>query len=90
VVPASVGLWVGPLKAGQVRLIAVTSPKRLGGDFAQIPTWREQGTNAVISVWRMITAPPGLTASQLAFWQDALKKTTESPDWITPFPTVQT
>lgn len=80
-VPASVGLWVGPHKAGQVRLIAVSSPKRLGGEFAHVPTWREQGTDAVVSVWRMITAPPGLSAAQTAFWQDALRKTTAAPEW---------
>lgn len=81
VVPASVGLWVGPLKAGQVRLIAVSAPKRMGGDFALVPTWREQGVDAVVSVWRMITAPPGLTPAQAAFWRDALKKTTETAEW---------
>jgi putative tricarboxylic transport membrane protein len=81
VVPASVGLWVGPLKAGQVRLIAVSSPNRLGGELAQVPTWREQGVDAVVSVWRMISAPPGLTAAQTAFWHDALKKTTATPEW---------
>lgn len=81
VVPASVGLWVNPAKAGQVRLIAVTSPKRMSGQFAHVPTWREQGADAVVSVWRMISMPPGLNAPQLAFWQDALKKTTETPEW---------
>ncbi len=81
VVPASVGLWVGPLKAGQVRLIAVSSPNRLGGDLAQVPTWREQGVDAVVSVWRMISAPPGLSPAQVAFWHDALKKTTATPEW---------
>jgi putative tricarboxylic transport membrane protein len=81
VVPASVGLWVNPVKAGQVRLIAVSSPKRMSGQFANVPTWREQGADAVVSVWRMITMPPGLTPAQLAFWQDALKKTTETPEW---------
>jgi len=81
VVPASVGLWVSPLKAGQVRLIAVSSPTRLRGDVAHVPTWREQGIDAVVSVWRMITAPPGLSPAQLAFWQDALKKTTETLEW---------
>jgi putative tricarboxylic transport membrane protein len=80
-VPASVGLWANPMKAGQVRLIAVSSPQRLGGAFAQVPTWREQGADAVVSVWRMITAPPGLTPAQTAFWQNALKKTTEAPEW---------
>ena len=81
VVPASVGLWANPVKAGQVRLIAVTSPRRMSGQFADVPTWREQGADAVVSVWRMITMPPGLTPAQLAFWQDALRKTTETPEW---------
>jgi len=80
-VPASIGLWVSPVKAGQVRLIAVSAPRRLGGEFALVPTWREQGVDAVVSVWRMITAPPGLTPAQAAFWRDALKRTTESPEW---------
>jgi putative tricarboxylic transport membrane protein len=80
-VPASVGLWVGPMKTGQVRLIAVSAPQRLGGEFAQIPTWREQGVDAVVSVWRMISASPGLTPAQLAFWREALKKTTETAEW---------
>jgi putative tricarboxylic transport membrane protein len=64
-----------------VRLIAVTSPKRLAGDIASVPTWREQGIDAVVSVWRMITASPGLTVAQLAFWQEALRKTIETPEW---------
>jgi putative tricarboxylic transport membrane protein len=81
VVPASVGLWVNPLKAGQVRLIAVSSPTRMRGDVANVPTWREQGIDAVVSVWRLITAPPGLSPAQLAFWQDALRKTTQTPEW---------
>jgi putative tricarboxylic transport membrane protein len=80
-VPASVGLWVNPAKAGQVRLIAVTSPKRMSGQFASVPTWREQGADAVVSVWRMISMAPGLTPAQLAYWQDALRKTTETPEW---------
>jgi len=81
VVPASVGLWVNPAKAGQVRLIAVSSPKRMSGQFADVPTWREQGADAVVSVWRMISMAPGLTPAQLAYWQDALRKTTETPEW---------
>ena len=81
VVPASVGLWAGPLKAGQVRVLAVSAPKRLGGDFAQVPTWREQGVDSVVSVWRMMSAPPGLTAAQTAFWHDALRRTTATAEW---------
>ena len=81
VVPASVGLWVNPVRAAQARLVAVSAPRRMAGEFAQVPTWREQGVDTVVSVWRMITAPPGLTPAQRAFWREALKKTTEAPEW---------
>ena len=53
----------------------------MSGQFATVPTWREQGADAVVSVWRMISMAPGLTPAQRAFWQDALKKTTETPEW---------
>jgi putative tricarboxylic transport membrane protein len=81
VVPASVGLWVNPSKSGQVRLIAVSSRERMRGEFANVPTWREQGVDAVVSVWRMITAPPSLTPAQLAYWQNVLRRTTETAEW---------
>lgn len=81
VVPASVGLWVNPRKAGQVRLIAVSAAQRLTGEMADVPTWREQGIDAVVSVWRMTSGAPGLSPAQIAFWQAALKKTTETPEW---------
>lgn len=80
-VPASMGLWVNPVRAGQVRLLAVSSPRRLAGEFAGVPTWREQGVDAVISVWRMMSMAPGLSPAQTAYWQDALKRTTETPEW---------
>ena len=80
-VPASVGLWVNPLKASQVRVIAVSAPKRMSGELAHVATWREQGIDAVISVWRMMTAPPGLSPAQLAYWHDALRRTIETPEW---------
>lgn len=81
VVPASVGLWAQPQKIGQVRLIAVSSPARLRGDMAGVPTWREQGIDAVVSVWRMMMVAPGVSAAQIAYWQDALRRTTETPEW---------
>lgn len=44
-----------------------------------VPAWREQG--AEVSVWRMINMAPGLSVAQLAFSQDALRKTTATPEW---------
>lgn len=81
VVPASLGVWIGPLKAGQIRLVAVSAPVRISGDFANVPTWREQGLDAVVSNWRAVTGPPALGAPQLAFWVSALRKVTETAEW---------
>ena len=53
----------------------------MGGEFADVPTWREQGVDPVMSVWRMMSAPPGLTPAQVAYWQDVLRRTTQTPEW---------
>jgi putative tricarboxylic transport membrane protein len=35
---------IAPLvRSGQVRLLSVSSPERLGGEIAQVPTWRSMG-----------------------------------------------
>lgn len=82
IVPGSVGLWISHMKAGSnVRIIAVAAPQRLPGPMAQIPTWREQGVNAVVSNWRGVVGPRGLNASQLAFWEGALRKSVASDTW---------
>jgi putative tricarboxylic transport membrane protein len=81
VVPASLGVWIGPLKAGQIRLVAISAPARVTGDFAGVPTWREQGMDAVVSNWRAMVGPPAMGAPQLAFWVSALKKVTGTAEW---------
>lgn len=68
-------------RAGKIRFLAVTAPKRLGGEFAQIPTWKEQGIDAVVSNSRFMMAPPGLTPAQTAYWDGVLRKTVASPEW---------
>jgi len=81
VVPGSVGLMRKHLQAGSVRLIAVASPQRLAGAFAQVPTWKEQGANAIVSNWRGMIGPGGMTAAQTAYWDNALKQLTQSEAW---------
>ena len=81
VVPVSIGSWVGPLKAGQVRIIAVSSPRRLQGLFADLPTWREQGADVVVSNWRSVVGPKGMTPPQIAFWETAIQRAMQTPDW---------
>jgi putative tricarboxylic transport membrane protein len=79
VAPASI---VAPqLEVGKMRVIGVPSEKRLGGVFAQVPTWREQGVDAVFSQWRGLMGPKGLTPSQIAYWDGVLSKTAQTKDW---------
>lgn len=68
-------------RTGQLRILAVTAPERLGGEFADIPTWREQGIEGTVSNWRFLIAPPGLTGEQVAFWDDVMRRTVQSPEW---------
>lgn len=65
---------VAQLRAGKVRILAVAAPRRLAGELAEVPTLREQGTNVIFSNWRGIVGPRGLSATQVAYWEDVLAK----------------
>jgi putative tricarboxylic transport membrane protein len=80
-VPVSVGSWVPHMKTGAVRVIAVSSAERLPGFFAGIPTWREQGANAVVSNWRGVFGPKGMSAAQVAYWENTFQRLVETPEW---------
>ncbi|HET7159622.1 MAG TPA: tripartite tricarboxylate transporter substrate binding protein, partial [Burkholderiales bacterium] len=80
-VPVSMGLLVGELQSGRVRIIAVSSPNRMTGPFAQVPTWREQGADAVVSVWRGAFGAKGLTPAQIGYWEGIFQKLMATPEW---------
>lgn len=69
------------LAAGTLRGIAVSATKRLGGAFADTPTWQEQGVDCVAGTWRGLFGAPGLDAAQVAFWENALATATRSEAW---------
>jgi putative tricarboxylic transport membrane protein len=81
VVPISVGFASSLLRNGQARLLAVGSPERLGGILKDVPTWKEQGADAVVSQWRVLIGPKGMTPEQLAFWENAMKRVMEAEEW---------
>jgi putative tricarboxylic transport membrane protein len=68
-------------KAGKIRILAVTAPKRLEGEYSQIPTWKDQGIDAVGANTRFMMAPPGRTPAHVAYWDGLLRKTTASAEW---------
>ncbi len=81
VVPGSVGLMQSHLQAGSIRVIAIAAPQRLTGLFAQVPTWKEQGADAIVSNWRGLIGPGGMTPAQTAYWDRATRQFTQSEAW---------
>lgn len=81
VVPVSVGSWVPHMKTGVVRVIAVSSADRLPGFFSAIPTWREQGADSVVSNWRAVFGPRGMSAPQVAYWESVFQRAVDSAEW---------
>jgi putative tricarboxylic transport membrane protein len=71
------------LKAGRVRVIGVAAPRRLGGDYASTPTWRELGVDAVYGNWRGVVATRALKDDQLTYWDGVLRKLNDSQEWKT-------
>jgi putative tricarboxylic transport membrane protein len=69
------------LKAGKLRTLAISSPKRIGGAFATVPTWREQGVPADSSSWRGLMGPKGLSAAQIAYWDRVFAALVKTEDW---------
>jgi putative tricarboxylic transport membrane protein len=75
----SVSTSVPHVTAGQMRAIAISSSKRLGGVMAQVPTWQELGYQSSGS-WKGVMAPKGLTPAQIAFWEDVMRRTAQSDE----------
>jgi putative tricarboxylic transport membrane protein len=77
------GVILGPAQTGKIRIIAIPAESRVGGPLADVPTWKEQGVDAVFSTWRVIVGPKGMTPEQIAWWDNTLAKVTASPEWQT-------
>ena len=56
------GQFVSFVKAGEVRLIAMTSGERLSA-FPKVPTAKEEGVDVELSMWRGLAAPKGTPAA---------------------------
>jgi len=81
-VVAATGLNVAPhLQTEKLRAIAISSPHRLDGALAQIPTWKEQSLNAVFGNWRGVVGPRGITPDQIAYWEKIFATLVKTDEW---------
>ena len=65
--------------SGQMRVVAVSSTRRMTGVLASAPTWQELGFQSSGS-WKGVMAGKGLTPAQIAYWEDVMRKTAQSPE----------
>jgi putative tricarboxylic transport membrane protein len=69
------------VKAGKVRVIAVSAPNPLPGDLAKVPTWRSLGIDVAILHWRGVFAPPGIPKDVVAYWDKTLGQMAKTDAW---------
>lgn len=72
---------IAPLEAGTIRALVIPAPQRLPGVLANVPTWKDLGFDSVISNFRTVFGPKGLSASQVAYWEQMLSKVVSLPAW---------
>lgn len=91
-VPAALGghvdVWVGTLggaiplaHSGKINVMGISAERRLPGKAVALPTFREQGIDAVYAAYRGVVGPAGLSAAQIAYWDGAFAQLTRSAEW---------
>jgi putative tricarboxylic transport membrane protein len=76
---SGVGEYLDQIKAGELRLLAVTGPERIDGLDA--PTLREAGYEVNFTNWRGVVAPPGLSGAERAKLVRLFEELHDSPEW---------
>jgi putative tricarboxylic transport membrane protein len=83
-----VDVWVGTLggaiphaHSGKINVMGVSAAQRQPGRAVALPTFREQGIDAVYAGYRGMVGPSGLSAAQRAYWDAAFARATSTPEW---------
>jgi len=74
------GEFEGQIKAGKLRVLAVSAGKRLE-NAPDAPTLKEQGIDLELLNWRSVVAPPGLSADQEKALQETVAKLVKTKEW---------
>ncbi|MDQ1040594.1 putative tricarboxylic transport membrane protein [Streptomyces sp. V3I8] len=76
---SGVGEYLDQIKAGELRVLAVTGPERVGELDA--PTLKESGYDVDFTNWRGIVAPPGLSDAERGKLVRLVEELHDSPEW---------
>ena len=78
----SVSTVLAQVRAGKLRIIALGAPRRGEGELASVPTWKELGVDSAQDLWRGLAGPPGLTPTQIAYWDTVLPRVVTDAEWL--------
>ncbi|MFI1931614.1 Bug family tripartite tricarboxylate transporter substrate binding protein [Streptomyces sp. NPDC020330] len=76
---SGLGEYRDQIEAGELRLLAVTGPKRVPGLDA--PTLREAGLDTEFTNWRGVVAPPGLSPAERDKLTSLIREVHGSKQW---------
>jgi putative tricarboxylic transport membrane protein len=69
------------VQTGKLHMLGVSSPRRLRGALASVPTLKEQGVDAVLANWQGVFGPPKLTPAQIAYWDSVFARLVKTDEW---------
>jgi len=72
---------ISQLDAGNIRVLTVFAPERLGGRFAQVPTARESGFDVDWINWRGLYVPADVSQEAYTAWLDRITILGQSEAW---------
>lgn len=68
------------IEAGNFKALAVSTEQRIEA-MPDVPTFKEQGLDIVMSLFRGLTAPPGISAEERDWLIGKMKELSENPEW---------
>jgi len=72
---------VGAVAEGKLHIVAVAAPQRLGGPLKNVPTWKEQGHEVVMGLWKNLIGPAGMPPEHVRYWEQVLAKVARTEAW---------
>ncbi len=81
VAQSSAGGFLSHHKKGKLRILAVSSPTRLGGPAKNVPTWKELGLDVEVGNFRSIFGPKGMSKDQITYWEKVFAKTVKAKEF---------
>ena len=81
IVPSPPGNMLALARSGKLRGIAISAPMRIGEPFANVPTWKELGSDVVFSTTRNVAGPRGLASDRILFWDNVFERMVDTREW---------